>query len=121
MADHFERVDQPLAARARFLKRLARHGVIAAILLSVSLGIGAVGYHLACHLPWIDAILNASMILTGMGPVDRMDGDGGKLFASAYALFSGVAFLSTVGVLLTPIAHRFLHRLHLDDSNEGGP
>jgi len=115
MDDQFERVSQPLAGRTRFVRRLARHGVIATALLSISLGIGVIGYRAIADLGWVDSLLNASMILTGMGPVDPMRGDAAKLFASAYAVFSGVAFLSTVGVLLSPVVHRFLHRLHLDD------
>jgi len=76
------------------------------------------GYHLTERLSWVDSILNASMILGGMGPVNTMDTVAGKLFASAYALFSGVAFLVTVGILVAPLAHRLLHRLHLDVPDE---
>jgi hypothetical protein len=109
----------PLAPRKRFLKRLGRHALLFSVpLIAGSLAVGAVGYHLLAELPWIDAILNASMILTGMGPVDPMHTTAGKLFASAYAIFSGVAFLTTVGVLLAPVVHRVLHRLHLDDLDQ---
>jgi len=83
------------------------------LLLSASIGIGTVGYHTWGNLRWLDSFLNASMILTGMGPVDRMETDAGKLFAAFYALFSGVAFLTFVGVLFAPLYHRFLHRFHL--------
>jgi hypothetical protein len=83
--------------------------------LTVALGIGIIGYHEFANLSWIDSILNASMILTGMGPVDRMTTDSSKLFSSFYALFSGVVFLSSVGLLLAPIFHRILHKFHLDD------
>jgi len=79
-----------------------------------SLALGMLGYHLVAGLSWIDALVNASMILTGMGPVDEMSTVGAKLFASFYALFSGVAFLTIVAVLLAPAVHRFLHRFHLD-------
>jgi hypothetical protein len=84
-------------------------------LLGVSLGIGVLGYHFINNLPWIDALLNASMILTGMGPIDPMKNDAAKLFASFYSIFSGVVFLSTVAVFLSPVAHRFLHKLHVDE------
>jgi hypothetical protein len=88
------------------------------LLLGFSLGIGMIGYHYFNELPWLDSLLNASMILTGMGHIDSMKNDGAKWFASIYAIFSGVAFLSTVAVFLSPIVHRFLHRLHLDDGKE---
>ena len=83
-------------------------------MIAVSLFIGACGYHVFGLLNWLDATLNAAMILTGMGPVDAMRTTGGKLFATGYALFSGVAFLTTVAVLYAPLVHRFLHRFHLD-------
>ena len=91
---------------------------MAILLIGGSLGIGIVGYHLFVGLGWLDALLNASMILTGMGPVDPVTTAGGKLFASAYALFSGVAFLTIVAVLLAPLIHRFLHRFHLELGRE---
>jgi hypothetical protein len=86
------------------------------IVLAVALSIGVVGYHAVAKLPWIDALLNASMILTGMGPVAPMTTTGSKVFASAYALFSGVVFLSSIGLVLAPLFHRILHKFHLDDS-----
>ncbi len=79
-----------------------------------SLALGVLGYHLIAGLSWLDALLNASMILTGMGPVNEIATAAGKLFASFYALFSGVAFLTIVAVLLAPAVHRFLHRFHLE-------
>jgi hypothetical protein len=84
-------------------------------MLGISLGIGVLGYHYLDGLSWLDSFLNASMILAGMGPVDAIRTDAGKWFASFYAVFSGVVFLSTVAVFLSPIAHRFLHKLHLGD------
>lgn len=89
-------------------------GLTAAI-VAVSLLAGTLGYHLIAGLGWIDALLNASMILTGMGPVDPMKDTASKLFASAYALFSGVVFLSAVAILLSPILHRIVHAFHIDD------
>ena len=87
-------------------------------LIGTSLGIGAAGYRAFGGLSWIDATLNAAMILTGMGPVSPMTTDAAKIFATVYALFSGVAFLTAVSVLLAPAAHRFLHRFHLDVYDE---
>jgi len=80
-----------------------------------AVGLGTVGYHLAGRLNWLDAFLNASMILSGMGPVDRMDTAVGKAFAALYALFSGVVFIGIMGVVLAPWVHRLVHWTHLDD------
>jgi len=113
-----ERKHQPLLPRAQFISRLLRYILIAFCIVGVSLGIGILGYRWFGDLPWIDALLNASFILTGMGPVDPMKTVSGKLFASGYAIFSGVAFLSTIGVLLTPLVHRFLHRFHVEMADE---
>ena len=104
----------PLVPRREFVARLASNAAIATAMVVVSLAIGVVGYHVTAHLSWIDSLLNASMILTGMGPVDPLPTTTAKLFASAYAIFSGVAFLSIVAVLMAPIVHRFLHRFHLE-------
>lgn len=118
----FERRRQPLLPASEFRGRLAAYGTLALGLIAGSLAIGMVGYHVIAGLSWLDALLNASMILTGMGPVDPMRSAGAKLFASAYAVFSGVAFLTSVGVVVAPIFHRFLHRFHLDeDETPGGP
>ena len=108
---------QRLRTRKEFLARQARYALISMLILCFSIGIGILGYHDLGHLAWIDSLLNASMILTGMGPVDHMDTDAGKLFASFYALFSGVAFLTFVGVLFAPVYHRFLHRFHLSEED----
>ena len=110
-----EHRSRPLLPFRQFLKRVLRYTGFAAVLLGFSLGGGVVGYHYINELPWLDALLNASMILTGMGPVDPMKNDSAKWFASLYAIFSGVAFLSTIAVFLTPIVHRFLHKHHLDE------
>ena len=114
----FEHRNTPLLPRALFLRRMARNAGVAGILIAGSLGIGIVGYHHYCNLQWIDALLNASMILGGMGPVNPVTTVGGKLFASFYALFSGIAFLTIVGVLFAPIYHRFIHRFHLELADE---
>ena len=94
----------------RFLLALA----LSSALIAVSLGIGVLGYHGIAGLNWVDSILNASMILTGMGPVNTLNTDEAKLFASAYALFSGLIFITATGILLSPIFHRVLHRFHLE-------
>ena len=109
----------PLPHRSVFLRHLARNAAVSVGLVGTSLAIGTVGYRLTAGLPWIDALLNAAMILTGMGPVAPMTTSAAKLFATVYALFSGVAFLTAVSVLFAPAAHRFLHRFHLD-VYEGG-
>ena len=109
-----ERTHQPLLPRRRYLRRLLRNFAVSLGLVTGSLGIGTAGYHVICHLAWIDAFLNAAMILTGMGPVDRIETAPGKIFAALYALFSGVAFLTIAAVLFAPVIHRFLHRFHLD-------
>jgi hypothetical protein len=109
----YEHHRQPLAKRSVFAKRLALNGIAGLLLLIFSLGIGMAGYHFLEGLSWIDALLNASMILGGMGPVAPLQTAAGKLFASFYALYSGVVLLAAVGILATPIYHRFLHRFHL--------
>lgn len=100
-----------------FKKSLKREGAVAATLLIIALGIGVLGYHLTEGLSPLDSLLNASMILGGMGPVNPIVTDGGKLFASFYSLFSGVVFLVVAGIMFGPIAHRVLHRFHADDSD----
>lgn len=116
----FEHHSERLLPRRAFALRLARFGAVSGAIVWISLAFGAAGYHVFGALPWLDALLNAAMILTGMGPVDRMETTPGKLFATLYALYSGVAFLSTVAVLLAPIAHRFLHALHVTEGDDAG-
>lgn len=91
------------------------HAAMALALVAVSLGIGVAGYHYLGGLDWVDSLLNASMILGGMGPVDVLKSRPAKLFAAFYALFSGIVFLGVAGIMLAPIAHRVLHYLHLED------
>lgn len=119
----FEHHSQPLLSRKRFYRRMLRHAGFGLLIIMASLGIGTLGYHLFEGLSWLDSILNASMILGGMGPVNSLETAGGKIFASCYALFSGIVFLATVGVIIAPMAHRILHRMHLDETkkeNESG-
>ncbi len=109
----YEHHKQPLAKKSVFAKRLAMNGVIGLLLLLFSLAVGVLGYHFLENLSWIDSLLNASMILGGMGPVTPLQTVAGKLFASFYAIYSGVILLASVGILATPIFHRFLHHFHL--------
>jgi hypothetical protein len=112
----YEQRRQPLLSRAEFSKRVGRHGLVALGVLVFGLGIGVLGYHWLAHLGWIDSLLNASMILGGMGPVgDALLTSAAKIFASCYALFSGLAFVGIVSVLLAPFVHRMLHRFHAEE------
>ena len=113
----YENRFSPLLTRPAFYRRMGRHAIIAGAVLVTCLGIGMAGYHFLEGLPWIDAFVNAAMILSGMGPVSELKTSAGKLFAGCYALFSGVAFLTTVGFFLAPIAHRLLHQLHLEQKS----
>lgn len=112
-------VRRPLPSPREFAHHLVRNGLLAGAMILVCLGIGVLGYHFFARLKWLDSLVNASMILGGMGPVDPITNTGGKWFASLYALFSGVAFLTSVSVFLAPMAHRFLHRFHLETKGEG--
>ena len=107
----------PLLTRREFALRQLRYAGFSGLILSFALGVGTIGYHASGNIPWVDSFLNASMILAGMGPVDHMDTEAGKLFSAFYALFSGVAFISFVGVLAAPVYHRFLHRFHLEEKD----
>ncbi len=110
----YENKRQPIAPLGVFYKRMVRNLFVASIILFICLLIGILGYHYIAHIVWIDAIHNASMILSGMGPVADVKNVSGKLFSSAYALFSGVAFITNIGFILAPAAHRFFHKLHVD-------
>jgi TRAP-type C4-dicarboxylate transport system permease small subunit len=113
----FETKDEPLLTRYEFLLRLGRSfGATLAIVIG-SLAFGSAGYHYFGGLSWIDALLNAAMILTGMGPVNPMPTVGGKLFSTFYALYSGIAFLTMMAVMTAPLLHRLLHKFHLDDDD----
>ena len=111
----YEHRTQPLLSRPKFLRRVGRHLVVALIIVGIALAIGVVGYRWLGGLSWIDSLLNASMILGGMGPVDPLKSDVAKIFASLYALFSGLAFIGVSGLMLAPFAHRLLHRVHLEE------
>jgi len=101
-----------------FALRVFKYSMFSIGLLIISIGIGIFGYHYIADLNWIDSIYNASMILTGMGPVNEMKTDSAKFFASAYALFSGVIFLSTVAIFFAPFAHRLMHLLRIEELEE---
>jgi hypothetical protein len=101
-----------------FLRRLALWSLVAIAIVASALAVGVLGYRYIAKLEWIDALLNASMILTGMGPVAPMTDNASKIFASMYAIFSGVVFLSGVGIVLSPLFHRILHRFHLEDTSK---
>ena len=113
----YEHRSEALLSRPLFLKRVASHGAIAAAFLVGSVLAGVLGYRFLAGLTWIDALLNASMILAGMGPVNELTSGAAKLFASIYALYSGVAFLALSALIIAPFAHRLLHRLHLEESD----
>ena len=110
----FEHHKEPLATRAEFARRMLRYSLVTVGIILSSLVMGMLGYHYLESLSWIDSLLNASMILGGMGPVDPLQTNAGKLFASFYALYSGIILLASVGILVAPIFHRFMHRFHLE-------
>ena len=114
----FERRTEELLSRPAFLRRMGRFAAAAFVLVGISWLIGILGYRILENMAWIDAILNSAMLLGGMGPVNELHTNGGKLFASFYALFSGLVFLVTAGVLAAPLLHRLLHQFHIDDDED---
>jgi hypothetical protein len=110
----YEHRKQPLLSSTQFALRVGRHLILALFLLFLGLGVGILGYHFVGELGWVDSLLNASMILSGMGPVDLLRSSAAKIFASCYALFSGLAFLGVASLIVAPFAHRVLHDFHLD-------
>ena len=113
----YESKHQPPLPRASFAMRLAMHLALAISLLLGSLAIGMLGYAYFEHLSWLDAFLNAAMLLGGMGPVDAPKTDGGKVFAGLYALYAGLLIVITAGVMLAPVLHRMMHKIHWEDSH----
>ncbi|MEI8212922.1 MAG: hypothetical protein WCI02_12295 [Planctomycetota bacterium] len=113
----YEKRHEQLIDNHVFLWRLVRSFLGTLAIVGISLGGGTLGYSYFGELPWDDALLNAAMILTGMGPVNAMRTTAGKLFSTFYALYSGLAFLSMVAIILAPVLHRFMHRFHLDESD----
>lgn len=114
----FEHRKDPLLSAPRFYRRMLTYAGFSVGLVLPSLGIGVLGYHYFGGLAWLDALLNASMLLGGMGPVNPIETTAGKLFASFFALFSGTVLLVAVGVLITPIFHRLLHQFHLESPDD---
>lgn len=112
-----QKINSNILPPKEFARRVLNYAVVTVSLLAFSIAIGVMGYHFIADLNWIDSFYNASMILTGMGPVDEMKSDAAKLFASIYALFSGVIFLSTVAIFFAPFAHRLMHLLHINERN----
>ncbi|MBI2294550.1 MAG: hypothetical protein HYU76_00550 [Betaproteobacteria bacterium] len=113
----FEDRREPMLPPMEFAHRVAASLGVAFAVVAVALALGVAGYHFLEDLAWLDALLNAAMILGGMGPVDALRTDAGKLFAACYALFSGLVFVIVAGIVFAPIVHRFLHRFHLESES----
>jgi len=109
---------KPLAPPHVFIRRLLTSAALGLTLVMLSLAVGMAGYHGYEGLSWLDAFLNASMILSGMGPLMQPATTGGKLFAGLYALYSGLAVLVIAGVMFGPVVHRFLHRFHIESGDK---
>ncbi len=116
--DMYEPMSHRLLPLKRFVARVVRHVGIALAVTAIALALGMAGYHYLDGLSWIDAFVNASMILGGMGPVSPLTTNAAKMFAGLYALFAGVVFIAVAGVTIAPFAHRLLHRFHLDDEED---
>jgi hypothetical protein len=114
----YEHHSQPLLPIRQFVYRFIWHAALAFFIVACALGIGIIGYHHFEGLSWLDSFLNASMILGGMGPVNELHSSAAKVFAGFYALFSGLVFIAFAGILVLPVAHRFLHILHLDEGKK---
>jgi hypothetical protein len=112
----FEHRSKPLLPRRQYYLRLARSVSIGLMVIVLALGFGMVGYRAFEGMSWVDAFVNAAMILSGMGPVSSLQTEGGKIFAGCYALFSGLAFFAILGIIFAPAVHRFLHRFHVEEA-----
>jgi hypothetical protein len=110
----FEQRRQAVLSRRLFYARLARSFAMGVAIIFGAMMIGMAGYHYFENMPWLDAFVNAAMILSGMGPLGPLQTKGGKLFAGCYALFSGLVFVTTIGVIFAPVFHRFMHKFHLE-------
>jgi hypothetical protein len=113
-----EHAKDRLLPRAKFILRMLISVVLGIVLTLIALGIGMIGYHHYEKMGWIDSFANASMILSGMGPLSPLQTDGGKLFAGFYALFSGLAFILIVGIILAPVVHRIFHQFHIAEGTQ---
>jgi hypothetical protein len=114
----FERKHERLAPLSVFIRRLLSSLFFGCSMVGVALFLGIAGYHWIAGFGWVDSLLEASMILGGMGPINPLSSQGAKLFASAYALFSGLVFIAIMGVILAPIIHRIMHSFHLDEQGK---
>lgn len=110
----FEHRTEPILPKPAFIRRVLMHLGLAVAIVLASLFVGAVGYRMCEQWNWTDATLNAAMILGGMGPVDAVRSEGGKIFATVYALYSGLVVIALIGVVLLPFMHRLMHRFHLE-------
>ena len=110
----YESRGEPLLSRLGFARRLAMSFGTAALLIVVSLGVGMCGYKFLENMTWVDAFVNAAMILSGMGPVETLHTNAGKIFAGCYALYSGLALIVATGLILAPVLHRLMHRFHIE-------
>jgi hypothetical protein len=109
---NFENKRSPLSSRAKYRKRILAYSLYGVVFIFFSLFLGALGYKIILGVSWVDAFYNASMILTGMGPAIELKNDTSKIFVTIYSIYSGVAFLTAVGVIFAPLLHRWLHKLH---------
>ena len=114
----FESKTERVLSRKRFYWRLGGSFATGLGLLAIALSLGVLGYRWLAHLSWVDALLNASMILAGMGPVNELPNDAAKIFASCYAIFSGVVFISVMAIILSPAVHRVLHKFHVNETEK---
>lgn len=115
----FEHKTEPLAGGKVYRARIVKYSFISLFMLIGSLLVGVLGYHFIARLEWIDAFMNAAMILGGMGPVDPLPDKAAMIFAGCYAIFCGVIFLLSMGVIISPIVHRFYHKFHLEIKDNG--
>lgn len=114
----FEQRHERLLTRGEFARRMVRAIAAGFAMVVVSVSLGTIGYRMTEHMGWLDSVYNATMILTGMGPARELKTDAGKIFATIYALFSGLVFLTTGGLVLTPMVHRMLHRFHVEGESQ---
>lgn len=115
----YEHRHEPLLPHREYVRRVVRNLLTGILIIVGSLGIGVLGYHLTEHMPWLDALVSASMILFGEGPTQELQTVAGKWFAAFYAMFSGVMFITIVGVIFVPVLHRFMHKFHLEVEDDG--
>jgi hypothetical protein len=114
----FEHRSSPLLSRRAFYRRVVNCFLLSQVLVVAALSLGMAGYHFFENMGWVDAFVNAAMILSGMGPVATLQTDAGKIFAGCYALFSGLVFITVTGIVLAPVAHRALHKFHLESGRK---